>query len=341
MKPPIPGDEANPGVQEGVVNCVAYAEGCPVAHLRLQELSAHLESHPSNFVWVGLYEPAADVLSAVQQQFRLHELAVEDAYRAHQRPKLEQYGDTLFVVLRTAHLSSNEPRTVEFGETHVFLGPRFVVSVRHGSVRSHVEVRARCESSPMLLVKGPGYVLYSLLDFVVDQYLPVVDGLDEALEDVEEQVFSDRFNRETSRHIYHLKRDLLGLKRATSPLIDMCNRLVRFDNPLIPEDTRPYFRDVYDHVIRINERIDTTRELLTSALEANLAFLGVAQNADTRRLAAWAAIIAVPTMVAGIYGMNFNNMPELHWAWGYPASLGLMVTACVALYAGFKRSGWL
>ena len=341
MQPAILGDEANPDVAGGVVNCIAYGEGRRAANLRLDQLSAHLEHHPNDFVWIGLYEPAADVLSVIQSEFRLHELAVEDAYRAHQRPKLEQYGETLFVVLRTAHLGAGAPLTVEFGETHVFLGPKFVVSVRHGSIRSHVDVRARCEASPLLLAKGPGYVLYSLLDFVVDQYLPVVEGLDEALEEVEEQVFSDRFSRDTARCIYQLKRDLLGLKRATSPLIDVCNRLVRFDNPLIPEDTRPYFRDVYDHVIRINERIDTTRELLTTALEANLAFISVAQNADTRRLAAWAAIIAVPTMVAGIYGMNFTYMPELQWAWGYPASLGVMALACGALFAGFKRSGWL
>jgi len=184
-------------------------------------------------------------------------------------------------------------------------------------------------------------VLYALMDFVVDQYFPIVEALEEHLEELEEEIFGDRFSRETTGGIYQLKRDLLAIKRAVSPLIDVCNRLVRFDSVLIPEDTRPYFRDVYDHVVRINDMVDNTRELLTTALEANLSMISVSQNEDTKRLAAWAAIIAVPTMVAGIYGMNFRHMPELSWAAGYPVSLGVMALACLGLYRGFKRSGWL
>jgi magnesium transporter len=330
----IPAD----AVQSGIINCAAYENGHRVQDLPLSGLAAFLDSHPNAFVWVGLFEPAAEVLQTVQHEFRLHELAIEDAYRAHQRPKLEQYGDMLFAVLRTAH---TEDDAVAFGETHIFVGPRFVVSVRHGSLQSHVDLRTRCEATPHLLAKGSGYVLYALMDFVVDQYFPIVDALEQQLEDIEEQTFGGGFGRHTTARIYQLKRNLLGIKRAVSPLIDVSNRLIRYDSPLIPEDTRLYFRDVYDHVIRINEMVDTTRELLTTALEANLSLISVAQNEHMKRLAAWAAIIAVPTMIAGVYGMNFSRMPELHWAYGYPASIVLMLVVCSFLYAGFRRSGWL
>jgi magnesium transporter len=333
-------DTVETRIAGAVINCAAYREGRRVADVALDDLEGYLASHPDTFVWVGLLEPPADVLATVQRQFHLHDLAIEDAYRAHQRPKLEQYGDTLFAVLRTAHLPQ-EGEQVEFGETHVFVGTRFVVSVRHGSLRSHVGVRARCELTPRLLAKGPGYVLYALMDFVVDQFFPIVDSLEEQLESLEEEIFGDRFGRETTGRIYRLKRNLLGVKRAVSPLVDVCNRLIRSDSALIPEDTRVYYRDVYDHVIRINEMVDTTRELLTTALEANLSMISVSQNEDTKRLAAWAAIIALPTMIAGIYGMNFPNIPELHWAYGYPLVIVTMLTICGVLYAGFKRSGWL
>jgi len=336
----LPRDESVEGAAPGgVINCAAYAGGRRVADLALDQLRDAVAGEDV-FVWLGLYEPDTATLQQVQRQFGLHELAIEDAFHAHQRPKLELYDDTLFAVLRTAQLVG-EPRHIEFGETHVFVGRRFVVSVRHGSLRSHVDLRARCESTPHLLAKGPGFVLYALMDFVVDQYFPIVEALEEQLEELEEEIFGDRFSRETTGGIYQLKRDLLAIKRAVSPLIDVCNRLVRFDSVLIPEDTRPYFRDVYDHVVRINDMVDNTRELLTTALEANLSMISVSQNEDTKRLAAWAAIIAVPTMVAGVYGMNFRHMPELSWAGGYPLSLGVMALACLGLYRGFKRSGWL
>jgi magnesium transporter len=325
--------------QGGVIACALYEGGARVADLEIEQVSRALAASPG-FVWVGLYEPTDELLKRVQRHFGLHDLAVEDALHAHQRPKLELYDETLFVVLRTAQLAG-ESAELELGETHIFVGPRFVVSVRHGSLRSHVGVRARCEGTPHLLAKGPGYVLYSLMDFVVDQFFPVVDELEEQLERLEEEIFGSTFNRETTGRIYHLKRNLLALKRAVSPLIDVCNRLSRFDTATIPEDTRPYFRDVYDHAVRINDMVDNTRELLTTALEANLSLISVSQNEDTKRLAAWAAIIAVPTMIAGVYGMNFRHMPELDWWFGYPLSLGTMVAACGGLFIGFKRSGWL
>ncbi len=329
----------DPGRPDGVIACAAYSNGVRTADVAIEDISEAI-TQENQFVWIGLYEPSLELLREVQREFGLHDLAIEDALTAHQRPKLEQYRESLFVVLRTAQLVG-EPRHIEFGETHIFIGRRYVVSVRHGSLVSHVGLRARCEATPQLLTKGPGFVLYALMDFIVDQYMPIVQALEEELEQLEEQIFGEEFSRDTTGRIYRLKRDLLSIKRAVSPLVDVCNRLMRFDLDLIPEDTRPYFRDVYDHVVRLNEIIDNTRDLLSTALDANLSLISVSQNEDTKRLAAWAAIIAVPTMVAGIYGMNFNVMPELTWRYGYPVSLGLMASACAALYIGFKRSGWL
>jgi magnesium transporter len=287
---------------------------------------------------VGLHEPSVALLRQIQQELGLHDLAIEDAHRAHQRPKLEEYGDSLFVVLRTAQLVDGK---IRFGETHVFVGPRYVVSVRHGASLSYAEVRTRCESRPALLGRGPGFVLYALMDFVVDNYFPIADALEEQLSELEERVFSGRARARTTHRLYQVKRDLVALKRAVAPLVDVCNRLVRFDLAFVPEDTRVYFRDVYDHVIRVNETADTLRELLTSALEANLTLVTVQQNEVMKRLAAWAAILAVPTAIAGIYGMNFEFMPELHWRYGYAAVLGVIAVTCGALYARLKRAGWL
>jgi magnesium transporter len=322
-----------------IVNSAAYAGGRRVADVAIGEITAAL-GQPDQFIWIGLHEPGEELLRQVQQEFGLHDLAIEDALRAHQRPKLERYGDCLFVVLRTAQRDRDQRRIV-FGETHLFVGPRYMVSVRHGPSLSYAEVRARCETTPQLLCKGPGFVLYALMDFVVDQYFPIVDTLEGELEALEDEIFGESFTRETTERIYKLKRDLLEVKRATSPLVDICNRLMRYELELIPEDTRPYFRDVYDHAIRINDLVDTLRELLTTALEANLSLRSVAQNESLKRLAGWAAIIAVPTMVAGIYGMNFRFMPELNWTLGYPVVLSATIGICVFLYYRFKRTGWL
>jgi magnesium transporter len=322
-----------------VIDCAAYCSGARVADLAIDQIRPAL-SQENQFVWLGLYEPEQDVLRRVQQQFGLHDLAVEDAYNAHQRPKLELYEDSLFVVLRTAHMAG-APRHLEFGETHIFLGRNYLVTVRHGSLRSHQPVRQRCESTPQLLSKGPGYVLYALMDFVVDQYLPIVQQIEEEVEQLEDVIFGQTDTGDATSRIYQLKRDLLSLRRAVTPLVEVCNRLMRFDLPHIPEDTRVYFRDVYDHIVRLNETIDAQRELLTTALEAHLSLMSHAQNEHMKRITAWAAMIAVPTMIAGIYGMNFRNMPELQWPYGYHLSIVVMVGACVGLYVGFKRSGWL
>ena len=324
---------------KGLVNSVAYADGLRVGDVAIPDISEVLKE-PGRFVWVGLHEPDDEMLAEIQQEFSLHDLAVEDAARAHQRPKLERYGDSIFVVLRTAHTDASTGG-IDFGETHLFVGANYVVSVRHGGTLPFAEVVARCEANPDLMVKGPVFVLYSIMDFIVDQYFPLVDTYEDKLAELEDNVFQQTLPRETTERIYQLKRDLIEVKRAIAPLVDVCNRLVRGDVPLVPEDSRVYFRDVYDHVIRINEMVDTLRELLSAALEANLSLVSVSQNEAMKRLAGWAAIVAVPTMIAGVYGMNFKFMPELDWYLGYPVALTVMVGACAFLYYKFKRSGWL
>jgi len=320
-----------------VVNCVAYADGRRIGPVEIEDISEILR-FPGQFIWIGLHEPSEETLRKIQEEFSLHDLAVEDALRAHQRPKLEEYGDSMFVVLRTARIDGD---TIGFGETHIFVGPRYIVTVRHGASLPYSEVRTRAESTPQLLRKGPGFVLYAIMDFVVDHYFPIVDDLEDHLESLEEEIFDHSFDRGTMQRIYELKRDLVTLKRAVSPLIEVCNRLMRFDVTIVPEDTRVYFRDVYDHVIRINESIDNQRELLTTALEANLSLISVGQNEVTKKLAGWAAILAVPTMIAGVYGMNFEYMPELKWEYGYLVIMGVMFGACSFLFWRFRRAGWL
>ncbi|MGE0393607.1 MAG: magnesium/cobalt transporter CorA [Vicinamibacterales bacterium] len=331
------GDERDLPKSAPVIDCAAYADGRRIADLTVDQLHGTLAT-PGQFVWLGLYEPDLALLRRLQAQLGFHELAVEDAVNAHQRPKLELYGELLFVVLRTAQ---REKGSLEFAETHLFVGPNYVVTVRHGSLRSHVGLRQRCEARPQSLAQGPGFVLYAIMDFVVDQYLPLVEGLEAEVEDLEGRLFDDEPDVGVTQQVYHLKRDLVALRRALSPLVDICNRLMQFTLPQVPEQTKPYFRDVYDHVIRLNESIDTQRELLSASLEAHMSATAAAQNEHMKRITAWAAMIAVPTMIAGIYGMNFTNMPELRWDYGYYASLAVMAVASLALFLGFRRSGWL
>jgi len=321
-----------------VVNCAAYSQGRRVANVELHDVHEVLKE-ANQFVWIGLQEPTEEVLKLVQEEFGLHELAVEDASNAHQRPKVELYGDSVFVVLRTVQM--NKDHHIEFGETHFFVGPNFIVTIRHGASVTYANVRSRCESTPQLLSKGQGFVLYALMDFIVDQYFPVIHELEQDLQIVEDKVFKEKPSRTTTEHIYQLKRELLEVKRIISPLVDICNRLMRFDIKCISEETRPYFRDVYDHAIRINEVVDNTRELLNTALEANFSLISISQNDVSKKFAAWAAILAVPTMVAGFYGMNFRFMPELEWHFGYPVVVFFTISACILVYYFFRRSGWL
>jgi magnesium transporter len=324
---------------EGVVNCAAYTDGRRIANIPIEDISEHLDD-PNGFVWIGLYEPSEEMLKQIQEEFHLHDLAIEDAHRAHQRPKLETYGDSLFIVVRTAQMNA-ETREIDFGETHFFVGKNFILSIRHGSSRPYTDVRTRCESTPHLLRKGPGFALYAVVDWIVDGYFPVIEGLEQDLEGLEDRIFAQKPSRETTRQIYDLKRRIVEVKRAVSPLIDICTRLMRFDLELIPEDTRPYFRDVYDHVVRINEMVDSSREILATALEANLSLISISENEIQKRFAGWAAILAVPTMIAGIYGMNFKFMPELDWEYGYPVILSVTIILCGLMYSGFKRARWL
>jgi magnesium transporter len=290
------------------------------------------------FTWLGLFEPTEDEFDSVRREFDLHELAIEDAVKAHQRPKLEVYGDSLFLVLKTARWQA-EHESIEFGEILLFLGNHFLVSVRHGETELH-DVRLRLERRPELLGLGETAALHAIVDRVVDDYEPVVDALDAVINDVESQVFSaDREN--PAERIYRLKRAVLELDGAVVPLVEPISLLASGAFPQVPEELRTYFRDVEDHLRRIASRVREYRDLLTSVLTANLTQFSVRQNEDVRRISAWAAIIAVPTAIAGIYGMNFEHMPELDWTFGYPLVLAVIALACAALYWRFRKIGWL
>jgi magnesium transporter len=293
---------------------------------------------PEVFAWIGLFEPTEDEFDSVRREFDLHELAVEDAIKAHQRPKLEVYDDTLFVVLKTARYI-DELDEVELGEIQIFAGNGFIVTVRHGETALH-DVRLRLEERPDLLRLGPGAALHAIIDRVVDDYGPIIAALEHDIRQVEADVFSDARPTPAVR-IYKLKREVLELYGAVAPLVDPVDRLERGDYPFIPEELRPYFRDVKDHLIRSVREVDSFRELLTSVLAANLTQISVRQNEDVRKISAWAAIIAVPTLISGIYGMNFEHMPELGWSFGYAFALTGMAAACLLLYRLFKRAGWL
>ena len=321
-----------------IVDCAIYTEGRRRdGNVQLRDAYEACRTG-EGFVWIGLAEPTPEEFESVRREFELHELAVEDAIKAHQRPKLEDYDGTLFMVLKTARYV--EPDEVEFGEILVFVGEGFIITVRHGEASALAGVRNEVESRPDWLERGPGAVLHAIIDRVVDDYGPVAAGLEDDIEEVEEQVFSPDRTSPTER-IYKLKREVIDFHRATGSLIDPLARLAGGDFPILHEETHEFFRDVHDHVLRVDEQVTTFRDLLTSVLEANLTQVSVRQNEDMRRISAWVAIIAVPTMVAGIYGMNFEHMPELEWQYGYPMALGLMLVICTGLYRYFKRAGWL
>jgi magnesium transporter len=293
---------------------------------------------PDVFAWIGLHEPSAEEFDSVRREFALHELAVEDAIKAHQRPKLEVYGESLFVVLKTATYEE-EGDQVELGEIQIFVGDGFIVTVRHGETRLH-EVRLGLEARPQLLRLGPAAALYAIIDRVVDDYGPVISALDHDIRQVEAEVFSESRANQAER-IYKLKREVLELRGAVAPLVEPVDRLERREYRFVPEELSPYFRDVKDHLIRNVRDVESFRELLTSVLTANLTQASVRQNEDVRKISAWAAIIAVPTAIAGIYGMNFEHMPELGWRLGYPLVLVLIGVICFVLYRNFRRVGWL
>ncbi|HYH58873.1 MAG TPA: magnesium/cobalt transporter CorA [Thermoleophilaceae bacterium] len=318
-----------------IVDCAVYEAGtrADIALAGAQEACLREDA----FVWIGLHEPTPEEFDAVSSEFDLHELAVEDAIKAHQRPKLERYDDVGFLVLKTAWYV--EPDSIEFGEILLFVGASFVISVRHGAGVPLGGVRAKAESRADLLRCGPMAVVHAILDEVVDAYAPVIEALDRDIEEVEREVFSDERGNPAQR-IYELKRETIEFARAVTPLVEPVERMLS-GRTRVPEALETYFRDVLDHLIRLSQHVEASREVLTSVLQANLAQVGVRQNEDMRKISAWVAIVAVPTMIAGIYGMNFDHMPELEWELGYPGVLASMALICFGLWRYFKRVGWL
>jgi magnesium transporter len=332
-KAKVPASDHEPGV----VNSAVYAGGQKIADVPIEEAGAWAK-RPGHVVWIGLFEPGDDLLQRVQRQFDLHPLAIEDAAKAHQHPKLEQYGDGIFIVARTAQMVEGR---IAFGETHLFVGRGYVVSVRHGASVSYKTVRERSEACPAVLSQGEDYIVYAILDFIVDNYMPVVQNIHAEVEAIEDTVLATSLSKSDIERLYTLRRDLLRLRNAAGPLVDVCNRLEHAQLMPIDKEMQPLFRDVTDHVRRVREEIDALREVLAFAFEASL-MAGQAQQTEiTRRLAAWAAILAVPTAIAGIYGMNFEHMPELKWAYGYFLVIGIIFAICATLYVQFRRNGWL
>jgi magnesium transporter len=335
MQPEI--TRPNLGAEPGVVNARAYANGKCAAEITVDEAGAW-RTRPGHVVWIGLFEPSQDLLRRVQTQFGLHPLAIEDACKAHQRPKLEHYGESLFVAARTAQMVEGR---IIFGETHLFVGRGYVVSVRHGASTTYATVRERCEASPTMLAHGEDYILYAILDSIVDNYTPVLETVNAEVEAIEDHVLDATFSQAEVQRLYLLRRDLLRLRNAAGPLVDVCRKLEHAEVMPIDPEMQPLFRDVTDHVHRVGDQIDTLREVLAFAFEASLMTGQTQQTRITRLLAAWAAILAVPTAATGIYGMNFEHMPELKWTYGYPLVIGLIATVCVTLYLRFRKAGWL
>jgi len=320
-----------------LVNCVAYQDGRKLADIAVTEIRSYT-SRPNCFVWVALKDPEPAEVEALQQEFDLHELAVEDASHGHQRPKLEEYGHSLFVVMRTIEL--DESKDLVSGEIAVFVGPTYVLSVRRATRRGFVEVRRRCEEEPELLRHGPAYVLYALMDTVVDRYFPVLDALSEEVDRLEERIFSGETTRANIEALYGLKRKLVMLEHAGAPLLEVTSKLHGGRVPPTCFNLQVYFRDVYDHLMRLTHAIDNLRDMVSTAISVNLSLITVQENEVVKRLAAYAALVAVPTLIAGVYGMNFDYMPELRMAWGYPLAIASMVAIDGYLIYRFKKANW-
>ena len=319
-----------------IVDSAIYVDGHRSPSRSLDEVRETYRD--GGFAWIGLYEPTREEFDSVAGEFKLHELAVKDALKAHQRPKVERYGETLFVVLKAARYVE-EKEAVEFGEVHAFVGPDFVVTVRYGEANELVEVRKRAEGEPNLLRRGPSAVLYGIMDRIVEDYVPVVEGLENDIDEIEVEVFENK--PDVSKRIYELFREVIQFHQATHPLAGALERLTVVEAHEIDPEVRRYLRDVQDRVLRVTERTQGFRELLTNILSVNLTLMSVNQNDQTKKISAWAAIVVVPTLIAGIYGMNFDYMPELHWRYGYLLALSMMALIAFALYRNFKWAGWL
>jgi magnesium transporter len=323
-----PNPASNPAC---VVNCAVYARDGVRRDITLDAISDVLAQDDGSFVWIGLYEPDDDVLDKLQEEFDLHELAIEDAHNAHQRPKVEAYGQALFLAVNTAQMVEGR---ILFGETHLFVGPNYLITVRHGASLSYAHARARVEREPALLALGPSYALYAVLDFIVDNYLPIADQFKATLRALERDIFSDAYRRSTLVRLYDLKRELTEMRMSVAPLIDVLSQLVRSPSAQIPEETRFYFRDVHDHVIRVNDTVDALRDLLGTAMAVNQSLVTLAQGETVRKLGAWAALLAAPTLI-------FRSMPELDGRYAYPLLVLSVGVVCFGLYRLFRRIGWL
>lgn len=320
-----------------LINCVAYQEGKKLSDIPVETISDYL-CKPGCFVWVALRDATDAEMAEMKEEFNLHELAVEDAARGHQRPKIEEYGDCLFTVVHTVDLEGDRLVT---GELAIFAGSNYVLSVRRDATKGFMGVRARAEREPHLLKMGSAFVMYALMDAVVDRYFPVVDMLESELETIEERIFTHGAQRENVERLYQLKRKGLILRHAVIPLLEAIGRLDGGRVPELVSGTQDYFRDVHDHLIRIGGRLDTIRDTIGVAIQVNLSMVSIDDSEVNKRLAAWAAIFAVFTAFAGVWGMNFKYMPELEWRWGYPMAIAVMVAVCGYLYRLFKKSGWL
>ncbi|MGY0503759.1 magnesium and cobalt transport protein CorA [Luteimonas sp. e5] len=321
----------------GVVNCAVYRDGRR-EDIPLDAISDALARDDGGFVWVGLYEPEEALLERLQEEFGLHDLAIEDAHNAHQRPKIEAFGPTLFIAVHTAQRLADD---VRFGETHVFFGQRFLLTVRHGGSLSFAAVRERLEREPERLCMGPAVALHGVLDFIVDNYQPIIDDFQHELGELEQAIFAEDFHRETVQRLYMLRKDLTRMRMSVAPLQDILAQLMRSEGLGIPEEARPYFRDVRDHAGRTIDIIDVLRETAGAAMSVNLSLVNYAQGEVVKKLAGWAALLALPTLVASWYGMNFEGMPELHRKYAYPVLIGLVALGCLLLYRYLKKVRWL
>jgi len=320
-----------------LINCVAYEEGRKLADIDKHDIRNYLQ-RPGCFVWVALRDATDEELTEMQEEFDLHPLAVEDARHGHQRPKIEEYGDLLFVVVNTVDVVGDE---LKIGEVDIFVGRNYVLSVRQHSEQGFLGVRARAEREPELLRNGSGYVLYALMDAVVDRYFPVLDAVETELETIEHQLFQVKDPRANIESLYYVKQKLTTLKHATAPMLEYSGRLFGGRVPQVCAGLGEYFRDVYDHLVRVNQSIDTARDTVSTAIQVNLGLVQIGDTEVTKRLAAYAALVAVPTMIVGIYGMNFEHMPELKWSYGYPVVMAIMAAIDGFLFWRFRRAGWL
>lgn len=320
-----------------LINCVAYQDGRKLADIPVDDIDQWLRK-PDCFVWVALRDATDEELRQMQQEFDLHELAVEDARHGHQRPKIEEYGDTLFVVMKLPEMRNGE---LESGEVAIFVGPNFVLSVRNRSQQGFLGVRERCEREPDHLRQGAGFVLYALMDAVVDRYFPILDSLETDLELIEDQIFERGAAKSNIQRLYDLKRRASVLRHVVAPLLEVAGKLHGGRVPEVCARSQEYFRDVHDHLARINGAIDSIRDTIATAIQVNLSMVTIDESETTKRLAAWAAIFAVSTALAGIWGMNFEHMPELKWRFGYPLALCAIVSAAGILFWRFRRAGWL